>query len=384
MKYCGLLWAGLMRKKVRTTLTLLSIVLAFVLFGVLRSVADAFNAGVEIAGVERLIVTDKYSIINMMPFGYVRRIEQIPGVTRVAHATWFGGTYIDTKNFFPKFPLDAQRYLDLYPEFVLPDKQRKAFTENRQGAVAGRELADRFGWKIGDRIPIQADIWPMQDGSIAWEFDLVGIYTNSTASGPANEFWFNYDYFDEARAFAKGQVGWFIVQLADPAQAQQVAKAIDAQFANSDSETKTSTERDFALMFAKQVGDIGLIMTGILGAVFFTIILLTGNTMAQTIRERIPELAVLKTLGFTNTSLLGLVLAESVVLTLLGALLGLALSVLLVGMLSGALQAVVPGVSISWLNLAGGVGLALLLGIGVGLFPALTAMRLNIVDALRV
>lgn len=383
MKYFGLLWAGLTRRKVRTTLTLLSIVLAFVLFGVLRSVADAFNAGVEIAGVDRLIVTDKYSIINMMPFGYLGRIEQIPGVTRVAHSTWFGGTYIDPKNFFPKFPLDIQRYLDLYPEYELPDAQLKAFTENRQAAVAGRELVERFGWKIGDRIPIQADIWPLKDGSIAWEFDLVGIYTNSSENGPANEFWFDYDYFDEARTFAKGEVGWFIVQLTDPAQAEQVAKAIDAQFANSDSETKTSTERDFALMFAKQIGDIGLIMTGILGAVFFTIILLTGNTMAQAIRERIPELAVLKTLGFTNSTVLGLVLAESVVLTVLGALLGLALSVLLVGALSGALQSVVPGVSISWINLVSGLGLALLLGIAVGLFPALTAMRLNIVDALR-
>ena len=383
MKYFGLLWAGLTRRKVRTTLTLLSIMLAFVLFGVLRSVADAFNAGVEIAGVDRLIVTDKYSIINMMPFGYLGRIEQIPGVTRVAHSTWFGGTYIDPKNFFPKFPLDMHRYLDLYPEYVVPDAQRKAFTENRQAAVAGRELVERFGWKIGDRIPIKGDIWSLKDGGMAWEFDLVGIYTNSTESGPANEFWFNYDYFDEARAFAKGEVGWFIVKLADPAQAQDVANAIDTQFANSDSETKTSTERDFALMFAKQIGDIGLIMTGILGAVFFTIILLTGNTMAQAIRERIPELAVLKTLGFTNTTVLGLVLAESVVLTVLGALLGLALSVPLVGALSGALQSVVPGVSISWINLVSGHGLALLLGIAVGLFPALTAMRLNIVDALR-
>lgn len=382
MKYLILLWAGLARRKVRTTLTLLSVIVAFLLFGTLRSVVDAFNIGVEIAGADRLITSGKYSIIELLPISYLNRIESIEGVESITHQTWFGGTYKDPTNFFPRWPVDIDRHLTVFPELIVPPEVVQAFKRNRQAAIAGRDLAEQYGWKVGDRIPIIADIWPQARGG-AWEFDLIGTFDTTLEGSPTLEFWMNYDYFDEARAFAQGLVGWFTVKVAKGTEAQDVARNIDAMFANSSNETKTSTEKQFALSFAKQMGDIGLIMTGILAAVFFTIVLLTGNTMAQSIRERVPELAVLKTLGYTNGGVLALVIAESTLLTAVGGAIGLGLSTLLVTTMGDALASFVPGITNSVQNIALGFAVAVLLGLVVGFVPALRAMRLRIVDAMR-
>lgn len=381
MKYFQLIWAGLFRRKIRTILTLLSVVVAFLLFGMLQAVNEAFKAGAEQARADRLVTNSRYSIIEMLPVSYLQRIESVPGVRTVAFASWFGGSYQDRPAQFAVFPVDPQSYLQAVPEIVLPADQAERWRATRDGAIAGRSVAERYGWQIGDRVTVVADIWPMVDGSNDWNFELTGIYTSPGSEQNEGALLFQHEYFDEARQFGRGTVGWFLVQVEDPDRAEDVASAVDAMFANSSHETKTQTEKAFAQGFARQFGDIGLIVTAILGAVFFTILVLSGNTMAQAVRERIPELAILKTLGFNDRSVLGLVLAESLLLILVGGLLGLALASVALGAASATLAGFgIQGISLS--VVLTGVVLMALLGLIVGLPPALRAMRLRVVDAL--
>lgn len=384
MKYLHLVWAALFRRKTRTVFTLLSVLAAFLLFGLLDSVRSAFaDAGNSVAGVDRLVTISKVSFTMELPKSLLPRIQAVPGIKDVAFANWFGGIYQDKKNFFPNEAV-SDNFFDLYPEFVMPPEQLDAYRKTRTGAVVGESLAKKFNWKIGDRIPLEATIFPQKDGSNTWTFDLVGIYKARDAKQRSQEniLFFRWDYFDEARRFGNGNIGWYIERLADRDQADQVARAIDALSANSDHETKTQTEQAFNVAFVKQFADIGLIVGAIMVAVFFTLVLLTGNTMAQAVRERIPELAVLKTLGFSNTGVLGLVLAEAVLLILLGGVIGLGIAALVVSALQASLGSSIPmsavGSSI-WLR-----GLALMVAIGllVGALPALRGMRLRIVDAL--
>jgi len=382
MKYLHLIWAALFRSKTRTLLTLLSVVAAFLLFGMLDSVRVAFNSGGSVAGADRLVVASRLSITQMLPYSVGPQIEATSGVDKVAYAAWFGGIYQDPKNFFPNFSV-SPNYFELYPEYKVPPAQLKAYAANRSGAIVGAALAKRHGWKVGDTIPLQATIFPTK-GSNDWSFRLEGIFSMADAKrrGEENQLLFHWNYFDEANDYVKGRVGWYIVKLDSGADASRVALAIDALSANSDHETKTQTEQAFNQAFAKQFADIGLIVTAIMAAVFFTLLLLTGNTMAQAVRERIPELAVLKTIGFSNRSVLALVLAESVLLIVLGGLIGMGIAALMMPGVSAAsggliqLPAVLPQ---TW---AVGIGLMLLIGIAVGLLPALRAMRLKIVDAL--
>ena len=383
MKYLHLIWAALFRSKTRTMLTLLSVVAAFLLFGMLDSVRVAFNSGGNLAGSKRLVVASRLSITQMLPYSLLPQIEAVPGVKRVGYAAWFGGIYRDPKNFFPNFSV-SPNYFDMYPEYVLAPAQKAAFEADRTGAIVGESLAKRNGWKLGDTVPLQATIFPQKDGSNAWPLKIDGIFTVKDAKrkGEENQLWFHWKYFDEANQYVNGRVGWYIVELADVSQADRVGAAIDAISANSDHETKTQTEEAFNQSFAKQFADIGLIVTAIMGAVFFTLLLLTGNTMAQAVRERIPELAVLKTIGFSNRSVLWLVLAEAMLLVVLGGLIGLGIAAAIMPMVSAAsggmiqLPTVLPQ---TWLL---GLGLMLVIGAIVGVLPALRAMRLNIVDAL--
>ena len=383
MKYLHLIIAALLRKKARTVLTLLSIVAAFALFGLLDAVRVAFNSPDNVAGIDRLIVASRFSIIQPLPYAYLTRIRAVPGVKEVAYANWFGGIYQDPKNFFPNIAISPKQYLDINPEIVLPEDQVQAFLNTRTGAIVGETLAKRFGWKVGDKIPLQGTIFPQKDGTLTWIFDLVGIFhaDRPELRGIEQQMLFRYDYFDEARLFGQGTVGWYIVKVHDPNHADQVAQRIDHLFANSADETKTQSEREFQLSFAKQIGDIGLIVSAIMGAVFFTLVLLTGNTMAQAIRDRIPELAVLKTIGFTNRAVLLMVLFESVVMLLVGGLCGLLSARLMLPALAAATggQLDLPLTMQSWWL---GLILMLIIGMAVGLPPALRAMRLNIVDAL--
>jgi putative ABC transport system permease protein len=372
----------LFRSKTRTVLTLLSVVAAFLLFGMLDSVRVAFNSSANVEGYDRLITTSKLSITQSLPYSLLTQIESTPGVAKVSYATWFGGIYQDPNNFFANYAV-GPGFMELYPEYALPPEQLEAFNSERMGAVVGEALAKQFGWKIGDNIPLQATIWPTR-GSNNWTFKLVGIFklADKKRAGEERQMMFRWKYFDEANDFIKGQVHWYVFDLDDASKATQVAKAIDAMSENSDRETKTQTEQAFNQAFFKQIGDIGLIVTAVMSAVFFTLLLLAGNTMAQAVRERIPELAVLKTIGFSNGSVLWLVLMESIILIVIGGAIGLAIATLLMPVVSaasgGAIQlGTVPPAT--WL-----LGLALMVGLGivVGAQPALRAMRLNIVDAL--
>ncbi|MGA2708787.1 MAG: ABC transporter permease [Steroidobacteraceae bacterium] len=383
MKYFPLIWASLWRKRTRTIFTLLSIVVAFLLFGVLETVDYAFahpNTGTS--GANLLITLNKYSITLSLPFSDGQEIRAVPGVAEVTWLTWFGAYYQEPKNFVFALPIDIDTYLGIHKgDFVFDDAQMQAFRNSRDGALVNTELMKTRGWKVGDRIPLHSTIWTQKNGSLDWTFVIVGVFdvTDPTQRGQqALTFLFHYDFFDEARSFGKGTIGWYEERVEDAAQSAAISARIDALFANSSNETKTQPAKDFALAFMKQLGDIGFILRAILGAVFFTLLFLTGNTMMQSVRERIPELAVLKTLGFTDANLLGLVLAESLLLCAIGALLGLAASYGALPIIKEGLQ----GVELSPLALLPGIGVAVLLALIVGLPPALRAKRLNIVDAL--
>ena len=385
MSGMGLMWANLFRRKTRTFLTLFSLLVAFLLFVLLRAVASPFaGGGVSVDGADRLVVTSKYSIIDLLPLSQLAQIQRVPGVEAVTHQTWFGGNYQDPANFFPKYPVEPRAYFDMYPEFAIDPAQLDAFEKTRTGIVVEEGMLARFGWSIGDRIPIEGDIWAHKDGSRLWQFDLVGTYRHRDPGEAAPvALLMHYDYFDEARSFEEGAVGWYTVRVSDPEQAPAISGAIDALFENSPSPTKTSTEAEFARSFAAQIGDIALMATGILSAVFFTILLLTANTMSQSLRERIPELAVLKTVGFSDARTSVLVVGESVLLCLVGALLGVGLGALLLPAASAATMQFMGPVSMSFDILVQSVVLAVALGLVVGALPALTAQRLRIVDALR-
>ena len=379
-----LVWANLHRHPIRTYLTLLSVLVAFLLFGLLRTLAIWFTAGpAEGASADRLIVTGKYAIIDLLPISQRNAMLTVDGVEAVTHSTWFGGNYQDPSNFFAKFPVEPRAFFDMYPESVIDPVELDAFEQTRTGAVASADLMQRFGWQIGDKIPIEADIWPMKDGNRNWVFDLVGSYT-SDVGNQGSTLLFHYDFFDEARGYAPGTIGWWTVRIADADRAPEVGKAIDALFENSQNPTKTGTEDEFGRAFAAQIGDIGLMATGILSAVFFTVLLLTGNTMAQALRERIPELAVLKTLGFGNNRVAWYVFGESVLICTLGGLLGIGLAALLGPVANAFAQQFAPGAfGMSVPVAAAGVGVAALLGVVVGAVPAWSARRLTIADALR-
>ena len=384
MRYFPLLLAGLFRKKTRTVLTLLSVLVAFVLFGLLQAVTLAFESGADTADAKRLLTTARYSIIEPLPMAYLRRIEQVPGVVGVASADWFGAKYQNESNAFPVFAVDPRRYLDMYPEFTIAPEERARFVATRTGAVAGRRLVDRYGWRLGQRLPIASEIHPKTDGSMTWEFELVGILDaeDPAVRGNTDVVLISAAYFDEARQFGRGKTGWYIVRIADAGQARAIAATIDRLFANSPDETRTQPEKEFAVGFAKQIGDIGALVTRILLAVFFTILILTGNTMAQSIRERIPELAILKTLGFSDRTVTALVLAEAFTLILGGGAIGMGAATALMPAVNRSTGGRFPPLFVSpdtWLL---ALVVAVALALAIGLPPALRVARLKIVDAL--
>ena len=382
MKYVYLIFSNLKRKKLRTGLTLLSIMVAFLLFGYLAAIRQAFDAGVEVAGADRLIVRHKVSIIQLLPQSYEARIERIEGVANAAHSTWFGGIYQEPKNFFAQLPVVPEELFDVYPEFIISDEQKAAWLATRSGALVGRGTMERFGWKLGDRIPINATIWTKMDGGRTWEFDIVAVYDGAEKGTDTSQFFFRYDFFDETRMNGKGLVGWYTVRVSDPDRAAEGAAAIDAEVANSPQETKAEPEGAFIQGFANQIGNIAFIIVSIMSAVFFTILLVAGNTMAYTVRERTNELAVLKAIGFTDRGVLGLVLGESLALTLVGGVFGLALAWLLVSM-GDPTDGSFPVFYLPTGSLLVGLLLIAAMAFVAGILPALQAQRLQIADALR-
>ncbi len=384
MRALPLIGAALRRRKTRTVLTFLSVVVAFLMFGILAMLRTAFAAGVDIADAQRLVVRHRVSLFQMLPENYERGIEDIPGVVDAVHMTWFGGFYQDPSNFFMQAPVRPLEYLDMYPEIELPEEARRRWMETRNGAIVGRTLVHRFGWEIGDRIPIQPTIW-QQQGRLdeAWEFEIVGIYDSDVDGFDQSQFLFRYDMFDETRSFGRGTVGWYMVRIADPDRSAEIAGEIDALFRNSPAETKSEPEGAFAAGFANQIGNIGLIVTSILGAVFFTILLVAGNTLAQSVRERIGEIGLLKALGFTGGQVMRLVLLESVVLVTTAGFLGLLMASGIAAVLGSSIAQFFPGFYMRPQDVALGIGLAILTGLVVGIFPARRAMRLQTALALR-
>jgi putative ABC transport system permease protein len=382
-RFAPLVLSNLRRRPARTAFTIGSIVIAFLMFGLLGALGHAFSAGAEIAGVDRLLTIHKVSLVQPLPESYGARIRRVDGVAAVSPATWFGGVYQDDRNQIPVFPVDPAVYLDIYPELIVPPEARDRFLAERRGALVGRPLAEEFGWKVGDVIPMRSNIWRKEDGSATWELLVTGIFDVPETGGDARNILMHHAYFSESLARGKGLVGWYIVRLKDPDDAARVAQAIDEQFANSPFETETSTEKAFTQGFVNQVGNIGAILTGVLSAVFFTMLLVTANTMAQSVRERTAELGVLKTLGFTGRGVTALVLAESVLLTAVGGLAGLVLAWFVVGAAEPALRGYLPVWTIPPRAYAQALGLMLLLGLTAGAVPALYALRLPVVEALR-
>ncbi len=379
-KYLPLVWGALIRKKTRTAFTLLSLSAAFLLIGLLQAVNSVLSGGADFLGANRLIAQAKISFTQPLPMRLLPQIEAIPGVEHVGHSQFFGGVYQDPKNFFPQFAVNPQRLRDTYPEWTMDEDAWRTFISTQDGAIAGKVLADKYGWKVGDIIPLNSFIWTQRDGSRIWQWRLVGIFEGRDQewTDRANLMYLNYGQFDEGRSeSARGLAGVFVVRVKNPMDSERIAAEIDRKFENSSEETKTQSEQEFQLGFLKQLGDIGFIVNAISGAVFFTILILTGYTMSQAVRERIPELAVLKCLGFTDRTVLGLVLAESFLLCFIGALFGLLLASAVTGLLPPEYP--IKADARVWLfALATTVFLALV----VGLPPALRAMHLKIVDAL--
>jgi putative ABC transport system permease protein len=380
MKFARIIWANLMRKKIRLFLTLGSFAVALFLFVFLAVVRDAFNRGADVASADRLVVINRTSIINPLPLAYRDKILRIPGVKAVTHNNWFGGTYIEEKNFFPQFVIDPESQRQVFPELVVSDDQWKAFLNDRQGAIAGAKLAERFHWKIGDRIPIKTTFY----GGASWEFNLVGIYHGDKPQSDETQFWLQWDYFEEKVPESdKGRIGWYVLRINNPDDSPKVAQAIDDDFANSPFETKTQAESAFAANWVKQFGNIQRLILSIGVVVFFTLLLVTGNTMAISVRERTSELAVFKAIGYSDRSVLFFVLAEALSIALIGGLLGMLLAKVAVPGLATALSGLLPNIVLAPKMLLFGLFVAIITGFLSGFLPGMNAMHLRIVNALR-
>jgi putative ABC transport system permease protein len=378
VKFLPLLFANLKRKKLRTALTIGSFAVAMFLFGLLVAVRAGFNQGIDVAGADRLVVIGRTGVIQPLPLPYQERIRKLRGVKDVTHATWFGGVYQDPKNFFAQFVIEPEEWLRMYPEFQVSEAEWRDFLADRQGIVVGRKLSERFGWKVGDRVPLKA---PGYLGGTAWEFNVRGVYRGTRAKDDETQLWLQHKYFKErAPRYWQAIVGWYIVRVTEPAQALEVTKAIDGEFANSSGETRSQTESAFASSFMKQMGNIEFLIVAIGSIVFFTLLLVTGNTMAIAVRERTAELAVLKAVGFSDRFALGLVLAESLLVAALGGAVGLWLARIV------AQKDITSGILMTYLSgeaIAAGALVALATGALAGILPALSAMRLQVASALR-
>ncbi|MBB6095281.1 putative ABC transport system permease protein [Povalibacter uvarum] len=381
MKFLHLLWANLQRKRLRTWLTLASIVVAFLLFGILQTMRAALTGGADLAGVDRLVTIHKVSLIQSLPQSYLNRVRGVEGVRVAMSHDWFGGVYQEDRNQVVAMTADPNLFFEVYPEYPLPEEQRAAWRADRTGAIVGKIIAERFGWKLGDTIPLRSNIYTKADGGNVWDLKIVGIF--DATNGDNNSVYFQYDYLNESRAFGRDQIGWIVMRINDTNRSAEIARTVDALFANSSTETKTSTEKAFVQGFANQMGNIGAIVTAVASAVFFTMLLVIANTMGQSVRERTNELAVMKTLGFSSFQVTAMVLAEALLITLLGAVIGLAIAALAATGLAKAMQQFFPTLGMPSDTYVIGALVAVGLGTLAGALPCAQAWQLKIVDALR-
>ncbi len=382
-QWLPLVWANLGRRKLRLVFTFMSILLAFLMFGMLDALRTSLSQAINLAGADRLMAMSKVNITVSLPRAYYEKVKAVPGVRAVVPLNWFGGLYKDSKQQIQVLVADAEQLVAVYPELKIKPEEFENWKRDRQGIVVGPGLAEKYGWKVGQRIPLRSDIWRKANGSDTWEVNIDGIYDTTGSGVDRNTIYLHYDYFNESLQYGKDAVGWMVIRVADPKNSESLAARVDEMFANSANETKTSTERAMVKQFLDQVGDIGRILVYVTSAVFFTMLLVTANTMAQSVTERTNEIGVLKTLGFSGQSILSLVLLESLVLTFTGGLLGLGLAWLAAGGMAESIKNYFPVFQLSAGTLIVGVLLMLAFGVVTGLWPALTAMRLKIVDALR-
>lgn len=384
MTWLSFTWANLTRRKVRLVITLLSIILAFLMFGMLDALRTSLSQSVNLTGADRLISLSKVSIIDSFPLSHYEKTRAVEGVDAVVHLNWFGGVYKDGTMQIPVFPLNVEEFFKVYPEVKITPEEFAAWKADRQGIVIGTVLAERYGWKKGDRLPLKSSIFRKSNGSDTWEFNIVAVYTVENSAGWDNQSaMFHYDYYNESLQFGRNEIGWMTIKVKDPNQSEAIAKRVDALFANSADETKTGTEKAFTKQFMEQIGNIGKILVSVVFAVFFTMLLVTANTMAQSVRERTNEIGVLKTLGFSSGSVLRLILGEALFLTIVGGLIGFGLAVLAVGGLQPTMKKYFPIFEIDSSTLVVSFVLMVAMGVIAGLWPAMTAMRLKITDALR-
>lgn len=380
-KYLPLLWSNLQRKRLRTWLTLASIVVAFLLFGILQTMRAALTGGADLAGVDRLVTIHKISIIQPLPQSYLNRVRSVEGVRLAMSQDWFGGVYQEDRNQIAALTVDPKLFFEMYSEYTLPEDQQAAWRADRTAAIVGADIAQRFGWKVGDTIPLRSNIYTRQDGSNVWDMKIAGIY--ATTNGDTQSLYFHNDYLNESRAFGRDTIGMIVLRIQDPEKSAQIASAVDALFANSSAETKTTTEKAFVQSFANQMGNIGAIVTAVATAVFFTMLLVIANTMGQSVRERTNELAVMKTLGFSSGQVTVMVLAEALLITLLGAAIGLLVAGVAAAGIGKTLQQFFPLLGMPAQTYAIGAGIAIVLGTLAALLPCMQAWQLKIVDALR-
>jgi len=374
---------NLFRKKLRAILMIVSILIAFAIFGVLAAFERAFNVGQEVAEADRLVIVNKINFTQPLPIAYFNRVRAFPGVREVTHANWFGGYYQDPKNVLIVFAVEPETYTQIIgSDVIIPRDMRQAFIRDRAGALVGEGMASRFGWKVGDHIPISSNIFSQKNGSHTWDMTIVGIFGKRKPQIDANVMLFQYDYFDETRSFGKDTIGWMVLRTTSPSINDQVAKGIDTMFANSSYETSTDTEKAFNKAFIAQLGNIALIVTLVVGAAFVTILMIVGNTMMMIVRERAREIGVLKTLGFSSARVLRLVLGETVLLAIVGGLPGLAVAAAVTLMLRRSLVQFVPGMTLNPSIILTGLGFMLVLGLATGLLPAINAWRLKIAVAM--
>lgn len=383
VKYLALLAANLKRKPLRTVLTILSIVIAFQLFGILEAMRFALTGGAQIAGQDRLITINKTSIIQSLPASYENRIKGIAGVGVTCSHNWFGGVYQEDRNQIGVMAVEVETFFDAYPELKVSDAEKKDWLSDRTGALVGKDIAARFGWKVGQVIPMRSNIFTRQDGSNIWELKIAGIY--DIRNGDNTAVYFNYDYYNEGlnSMFGKDSIGWVVLRIADPGNSAAIASHIDALFANSSTETKTTTEKAFVQGFVNQMGNIGAIISVVVSAVFFTMLLVTANSMAQSVRERTSEIAVMKTLGFPGNTIMALILGESLLITVIGGVIGLSLAAALTGSVPDAVKQYFPIIRIPDSSYVLAAVMIVALGVISAALPAYQAGRLKIVDALR-
>jgi putative ABC transport system permease protein len=379
----GLLVAkNLGRRKLRTSLMLVAIFIAFLLYGALECFNRAFYAGEQSKAAERLVTVNRINFTMPLPVNYAERIRAVPGVTAVTYQSWFGGYYQDPRRPLFMMAVEPASYLQVYPSVHMPAEQRRAWLASRTALAVGRKVAERYGWKVGDRVPISSNIYSQKDGSKAWPFDVAAIFSDTDDPNRDGLILMRHDYFDETVTFGRDQVNLILLSTDSPQHNDAIGRAIDALFANSEAETATDTAAAFNRAFAAQFGNIALIITLVVASAFAAILMIVGNTMMMSVRERTREIGVLKTLGFRSSTILLQILAESLLLAVVGAVAGLLVASGLVAAAGKAIEGLGSSMHMTAGVFAGGIGWAVLLGLVTGAIPAWSGMRLRIVNAL--